>query len=64
MEEDIDLAECLECGKVFHQDRDLQVCDECIDKFDTDRLWELHDKNKLDALDFNENEEMRNNFRN
>lgn len=31
--------------------------------FDTDKLWRLHDSNKLDALDFNESSELRERFR-
>jgi len=56
-------ATCLECGKPFYQDRDLQICDTCMKKFDTDKLWRLHDENKLDALDFNESKKMRGRFR-
>jgi hypothetical protein len=56
-------AICLECKKQFRQERDLQLCDNCIDKFDTDKLWKLHDQNKLDALDFNENSKLREQFR-
>ena len=56
-------AICLECGKEFEQERDLQICDNCIDKFDTEKLWEMHDKGELDALDFNENANMRERFR-
>ena len=56
-------AICLECGKEFEQERDLQICDKCIDKFDTEKLWEMHDNNELDALDFNENANMRERFR-
>jgi len=58
-----ELCSCLECGKFFYQERDLELCDDCVDKFDTDKLWELHDKNELDVLDFNENGEMRERFR-
>ena len=56
-------AVCLECEKEFEQERDLQICDNCIDKFDTNRLWDLHDKGELDALDFNENVSVRERFR-
>ena len=31
--------------------------------FDTDKLWKLHDKAKLDVLDFNESKKMREKFR-
>ena len=56
-------AKCLECGKKFEQERDIQLCDKCVDKFDLDKLWDLHDKNKLDALDFNERKSVRERFR-
>lgn len=54
---------CIECNEVFMQDTDLQLCSECMDLFDTEELWKLHDKNKLDALDFNTSSEMRDKFR-
>ena len=54
---------CLECGKPFQQERDLQICDDCIPKFDTDKLWSMHDKKEIDALDFNESKDMREKFR-
>ena len=57
------LMDCLECGKEFHIETDLQVCQECMKLFDTDRIWELHDNNKLDALDFNESKTFRERFR-
>jgi len=56
-------AICLECRKSFYQERDIQLCDKCIDLFDLDKLWKLHDDNKLDALDFNENKKLREEFR-
>lgn len=56
-------AICLECKKEFIQERDIQLCDKCVKKFDLDKLWKLHDKNELDALDFNENKYMRERFR-
>lgn len=58
-----DKAVCLECGKKFMQDRDIQLCDDCVDLFDLDRLWKLHDENKIDALDFNEQKSVREQFR-
>lgn len=56
-------AICLECNKKFIQERDIQLCDNCVDKFDLDRLWKMHDNNELDALDFNENKSLREQFR-
>jgi len=63
MEEEEDLSICLECKEKFKQERDLQICDNCINLFDSDKLWKLHDLNKLDALDFNENKSLREKFR-
>jgi hypothetical protein len=54
---------CLECGKHFHLETDLELCDKCMKKFDTEKLWKLHDQNKLDALDFNESQSFRERFR-
>ena len=60
---DDNVATCLECKKEFQQETDIQLCDKCMKKFDTDKLWKLHDQNKLDALDFNESKTMREKFR-
>lgn len=57
------IANCLECKCAFEQDRDIQLCDVCIKLFDLDKLWKLHELNKLDALDFNENKPLREIFR-
>ena len=56
-------ATCLECNERFEQHRDIQLCDRCIELFDLSELWKLHDNNKLDALDFNENSKLRERFR-
>lgn len=58
-----DYASCVECKEDFIQDRDLQICDKCIKLFDLDKLWKLHDKNKIDCLDFNESKKFREQFR-
>ena len=58
-----DKSRCLECEQFFFQERDIELCDNCIDKFDLDKLWELHDNNELDALNFNENLSFREKFR-
>ena len=58
-----ELSKCLECGEFFYQERDIQLCDNCVNKFDLCKLWNLHDKGKLDALDFNENKKLREQFR-
>lgn len=57
------VGHCLECGEVSSMDTDIQLCEKCMNLFDTDKLWELHDAGKLDALDFNENAAMRERFR-
>jgi hypothetical protein len=54
---------CLECGKKFNQETDLQLCLRCMCKFDTNKLWKLHEESKLDALDFNESKTFREQFR-
>ena len=54
---------CVECDKWFELDRDIWLCEDCLKKFDLDKLWDLHDKNQLDALDFNESAKMREKFR-
>lgn len=56
-------SECVECKRMFKQERDLQLCDKCVTKFDLDKLWKLHDQNKLEALDFNESKQLREKFR-
>jgi hypothetical protein len=54
---------CVECGKMDEQEREIELCDECFKKFDIDELYKLHDASKLEAIDFNENPEMRDMFR-
>jgi RecJ-like exonuclease len=54
---------CIECKKNFWKDKDIQLCDRCMKKFDVENLWKLHDKNELDALDFNDNKKLREQFR-
>jgi len=54
---------CVECGKSFIQERDIQLCDKCVDKFDLNLMWKMHDSNQLEALNFNENPELREKFR-
>lgn len=59
---------CLECKKRIYfdpesQGTDLQLCGKCMGKFDTDKLWKMHDQSKLDALDFNESKAFRERFR-
>lgn len=57
------MTRCLECGDEIEVRTDLELCQECTDKFDLDTLWELHDEGKLDALDFNRSEKLRERLR-
>ena len=54
---------CVNCGKEFNCETDIWLCDDCMSLFDLDQLWRLHDEDKVDALDFNENKFFRNRFR-
>jgi len=54
---------CLDCGKEMEIETDIQLCQNCMKNYDTNKLWELHDNNKLDALDFNEGKKFREQFR-
>ena len=58
-----DHGNCIECGIKKEIETDLQICEECCDKFDLDLLWKLHDENKVKALDFNESQGFRDQFR-
>ena len=57
------IMNCLECKKPFDCQTDIWLCDDCQDKFDLDKLWEMHDKNEIDALDFNERDSVMERFR-
>lgn len=63
LENEENISICLECKKEFYLDKDIWLCDDCINKFDLDKLWKLHDLNKINALDFNENKKIRERFR-
>jgi len=63
LETEGDIGYCLECGKEFSIQTDILLCDDCMKLFDTDKLWKLHDENKLCAIDFNESKKMREEFR-
>jgi hypothetical protein len=54
---------CVECGEAIETEFDIFLCYECLDLFDLRRLWQGHDNNKIDALDFNENKEIRELYR-
>ena len=58
-----EMAICVNCNNEFICSTDLILCESCINNFDLERLWKLHDLNKLDALDFNENNKLRDSFR-
>ena len=55
-------AECLHCEKKFDCETDIQLCQSCMEKYDVKKLWQLHDSNQINALDFNDNAEIRNKF--
>ncbi len=63
IEQEDDIVECLECEKEFNLQTDIILCDDCMKLFDTDKLWKLHDDNKLCAIDFNESKKMMEEFR-
>lgn len=54
---------CLDCKKQMEIETDIQLCQKCMNNYNINKLWELHDKNKLDALDFNESNLFREQFR-
>jgi hypothetical protein len=54
---------CLDCNNIIEVEVDIQLCDECMKTYDTDKLWKMHDNNEIDALDFNENKNMRKKFK-
>ena len=54
---------CVECGERFICETDIILCEKCMKLFDTDKLWKLHDKDKINALDFNESKKIREKFR-
>lgn len=62
---DLMWGECVECRDYFETEaRDIYcLCDDCLDHFDLDKLWQLHDNDDLDALDFNEDPVLREQFR-
>lgn len=58
---------CVNCNKEVEIEAealtDILLCEECTDDFDLETLWMLHDRNEVNALDFNESEEVRDRFR-
>jgi len=54
---------CLECDKAKEYETDIQLCENCMLNYDMDKLWKMHDNKELDALDFNENPQLREFFR-
>lgn len=54
---------CIDCGKEKEYQTDIFLCHKCMKNYDTDKLWKDHNNNKIDALDFNENEEIRRKYR-
>jgi len=64
-DEPAEIRTCVNCKKTYVDESgsDIYLCGSCDALFDTDLLWKLHDKNELDALDFNESETFREKFR-
>lgn len=60
---ELETGYCLECKKKKEIETDIQLCEKCMNDYDTDRLWADHDNNKIDALDFNESEKVRQMYR-
>jgi len=58
-------AKCLDCNNLIPTELevDIQLCPNCMKNYNVDKLWDMHDKEELNALDFNENKEMREKFR-
>ncbi len=58
-------CKCIDCGKDIPKEieTDIRLCQDCMTKYNVDLLWEMHDRGKLNALDFNENYKMRERFR-
>ena len=54
---------CVNCNILFDCQTDIMLCEDCQKLFDLDKLWLDHDNNLIDALDFNENEKMRNKYK-
>lgn len=54
---------CVECGQKADEERDIALCEDCVNLFDLETLWNKHDRNELDAIKFNESENLRERFR-
>jgi len=54
---------CFACLKEMEIENDIQLCQKCMKNYNIDKLWQKHDNNELDALDFNESNKMREDFR-
>lgn len=50
---------CLDCLKEMELETDIQLCQECMKNYDVEKVWKEHDAGKINALDFNENAQMR-----
>ncbi len=53
---------CLDCNN-FAGETDIRLCADCMQHYNVEKLWQLHDANELEALDFNESQAMRDQFR-
>ena len=54
---------CLDCMKKMEIETDIQLCQTCMKNYDVELLWKCHDNNEIDALDFNDNPQMREDYR-
>lgn len=54
---------CLDCMKEMEIETDIQLCQTCMKNYDTNRLWADHDRGEIDALDFNESQSIREEYR-
>ena len=54
---------CIDCKKALQIETDIQICMTCMEHYNIDKLWQDHDNGKIDALDFNESEDIRKKYR-
>jgi hypothetical protein len=54
---------CLDCLQPMEDETDIQLCQKCMKNYDVEKLWQDHDNNLIDALDFNESQSIRDKYR-
>lgn len=57
-------SHCIDCHNEMKIETDIQLCQKCMSNYDMDKLWQDHDNNLIDALDFNESAKIRELYRN